>query len=302
MNKRGTGAALLVLLLWAATLVFAGDYLPSEFSNMGSIANTRHNLTQRQPGGGGPDGSKMDDYRNNYGEVCVYCHTPHAANASVTAPLWNRSIKATTYTTYDKLNTSTLTQTVSQPGAASLMCLSCHDGQQAIDAIINMPGSGKVAQGATSNLQFLNSWDGQPRDHDALTSAGATGCLACHQPGIRAAADNFTAAALGTDLRDDHPVGVTFPTAVGNGTDWKAPNGNITRGQRVSKFFDENSNSRPDKNEIRMYDSGLGAMVECGSCHDPHGVPSDGAGSKFNPTFLRKSNTASAVCLTCHNK
>jgi hypothetical protein len=35
---------------------------------------------------------------------------------------------------------------------------------------------------------------------------------------------------------------------------------------------------------------------------DSHGVPSGGAGSKFNPTFLRKTNVASAVCLTGHNK
>ena len=27
-----------------------------------------------------------------------------------------------------------------------------------------------------------------------------------------------------------------------------------------------------------------------------------GAGSTMFPTFLRKTNTASAVCMTCHNK
>ena len=32
------------------------------------------------------------------------------------------------------------------------------------------------------------------------------------------------------------------------------------------------------------------------------GVPSGAVGSTFNPTFLRKSNVASAVCLTCHTK
>ena len=271
---------------------------------MGSIGNTRHNMTQRQASGGGPSGSLMDPVRNNYGEVCVYCHTPHSANASVAAPLWNRSLPSTTYTTYDKLNTTTLTQTVSQPGAASLMCLSCHDGQQAIDAIINMPGSGKVAAGSTGDLNFLNSWDGQPRDHDALYADPLLpiGCLSCHQPAGRAAATDFTAAYIGKDLRDDHPVGVTFPTTVGPGTDWKQPTGSFTQGLTVSKFFDENSNGRLDKNEIRLYDSALGPQVECASCHDPHGVPSSGAGSTFNPTFLRKANTASAVCMTCHNK
>jgi hypothetical protein len=31
-------------------------------------------------------------------------------------------------------------------------------------------------------------------------------------------------------------------------------------------------------------------------------VPSNGVGSQFNPTFLRVSNTGSALCLTCHTK
>jgi hypothetical protein len=31
-------------------------------------------------------------------------------------------------------------------------------------------------------------------------------------------------------------------------------------------------------------------------------VPSGGAGSQFNATFLRTANSGSAVCQTCHNK
>ena len=50
------------------------------------------------------------------------------------------------------------------------------------------------------------------------------------------------------------------------------------------------------------FESGDGFEVECGSCHDPHGVPSGGNGSAFLPTFLRVTNAGSAVCLTCHNK
>ena len=48
----------------------------------------------------------MDTQRNNYGEVCVYCHTPHGANRTLAAPLWNRTNVATTYQTYNLLNTS----------------------------------------------------------------------------------------------------------------------------------------------------------------------------------------------------
>jgi predicted CXXCH cytochrome family protein len=294
------------VLLLAAGSCLADVDLPTKFSDQASIGNTRHNLTQRQASGGGPTGVIMDPYRNDYGQVCVYCHTPHGANGNVAAPLWNRNIPNTTYTTYNQLGTSTsMTQPVYQPGAASLPCLSCHDGQQAVDAIINMPGSGRYDSsynpGPTST--FLSSWSNPstlgPFTHLALQT-GDQGCLACHAPGsiVGSSATDFTAAAIGTDLRNDHPIGVTFPVANGSGTDWNTPGGSKLVGGRTTKFFDENSNGRMDKAEIRLYDSGNGAAVECASCHDPHGVASSGA--MFNATFLRKP--AGDVCLTCHAK
>ncbi len=269
--------------------------LTTKFSNQGTIGNTRHNLTQRQTAGGGPAGATMDSFRNDYMEVCVYCHTPHGANTTAGAPLWNRAIIATTYTVY---SSNSLTQTPSQPGAASLVCLSCHDGQQAVDAIMNMPGSGRYQ--ANPDAGFLNSWNNS-RGPDATIHIGlnptpALGCLTCHSPsgGIPGTgATDFRVAAIGTDLRDDHPVGVNFPTTNGTGTDWKSPNSNGAG----TKFFDEDADGRIDKGEIRLY--GANATVECGSCHDPHGVTN---GTSFNATFLRKSNSGSAVCLTCHSK
>jgi hypothetical protein len=305
----------------AVTLMktWAGGDRPTEFTNQGSITNTRHNLSAASLA---PIWSGMGLARNQYFEVCVYCHTPHAANANVAAPLWNRNIASTTYTTYNQLNTSSLTQTVYQPGAASLTCLSCHDGQQAVDAIMNMPGSGGYS--ATPDTAFLDSWippgddptnwgghmtlgdkrvdvtvwaDGKPFTYQTYDNS----CLSCHAPGTHTFATDFRAAAIGTDLRNDHPVGVTFPATTGTGTDWNTPASRIVNGQTV-KFFDDTANGRMDKNEIRLYDSGNGPSVECASCHDPHGVPSAGAGSKFFPTFMRKSNVGSALCLTCHSK
>lgn len=60
-------------------------------------------------------------------------------------------------------------------------------------------------------------------------------------------------------------------------------------------FFDTNGNNFADTNEIRLYDSGGGYEVECASCHDPHGVPSGGQGSRFSPSFLRGSQAAMRV-------
>lgn len=297
MKRRNYFAVALLIGLAGSQLALADGDLPTGFSNNTTIGNTRHNLTQRQTAGGGPNGSSMDQYRNDYVEVCVYCHTPHGANTIIAVPLWNRTIKNTTYVTYNQLN---LTSTVTQPGANSLSCLSCHDGQTATDSIVNMPGSGRynANQMTTQDNAFLNTWT-NTRGPDATSHLGLNnvGCLGCHAPDafLGAGATDFTVFAIGTDLTNDHPIGVTLPTDPSN---WNVPGG--TKG--TTKFFDTNGDTLMTKNEIRLYDTGQGPEVECASCHDPHGVPSGGANSTFNPTFLRKVNTGSAVCLTCHNK
>lgn len=302
-------AALGALAALALGHAFADNDLPTAFTNTGTVANTRHNLTQRPPAGGGPNNTMMNPYRNDYGEVCVYCHTPHGANTTINAPLWNRTNPATSYTVYSLTGSQSSGNTVTQPGANSLTCLSCHDGTLAVDSIINMPGSGKYNSGqqTAQNNSFLNASWNNPADSgggggpDATSHLGMASCMACHSRGsvVGAGATDFTAFVLGTDLRDDHPVGVRYPTT-GPGVDFNAPT--ATRGN--IRFFDTNGNGRPDKNEIRLYDSGDGYEVECASCHDPHGVGpgAGGSGGPFNKTFLRVSNSGSAVCLSCHVK
>lgn len=297
-------SGLLVLGGLATTPVRADGDVPTKFSNIGGVGNTRHNLSQRQVSGGGPAGTTMDSYRNDYQEVCVYCHTPHGASGTVAAPLWNRTMKVTTYQTYDLLNTGGLTQPVSQPGVNSLTCLSCHDGQTAVDSIINMPGSGRYLQSqeTSENVTFLNGWNNS-RGPDATVhmKLASTECLACHSGSagpLGANATDFTAFVVGTDLRNDHPVGIRFPLSAGPGTDFNDPPRKDVR----LAYFDDNGNQRADAAEIRLYNTGEGYEVECASCHDPHGVPSSGTGSVINPTFLRVSNVGSAVCRTCHAK
>ena len=98
-----------------------------------------------------------------------------------------------------------------------------------------------------------------------------------------------------TDLRNDHPVGLQFP---GDSPDFNG--GTVDFGKL--RFFDSDGDGRPDPDEVRFYDTGEGFEVECASCHDPHGVPSNGPGSTFNPTFLRIANAGSSLCLSCHIK
>lgn len=297
---------------FAITNVWSGPDRPTEFSNTNSVVNTRHNMTQRSKTGadllsGGPNSggaSQMDTSRNDYGQVCVYCHTPHGANSTIAAPLWNRAIPTTTYTTYNLLGTGA-SQTYTQPGGSSLVCLSCHDGQQAVDAVMNMPGAGKYS--SNPNFTFLETWKPSGFSTGSHLGLKSTECLVCHTPTgfgaiIAPTATDFTVFAIGTDLRDDHPVGVSYPSTTGTGTDWKTPGGAVSKPGGTTLFFDENGDGRMQKTEIRLYDTGQGPEVECGSCHDPHGVPSAGIGSTFLPSFLRKTNSGSALCLTCHSK
>lgn len=198
-----------------------------------------------------------------------------------------------------------MTQTVSPPGPKSLTCLSCHDGTVAIDSIVNMPGSGRYnAASQTSHQEtFLDSWAGgheglgiSAPKHIAIGGGnlGSVVCISCHSsPSGSEVATDFTVFYIGLDLTNDHPVGVVRPDTPG----FAQPSAQ----NDYFALYDTNGNTRPDVEEIRFYKSNGAYKVECASCHDPHGVPSDGPDSVNNPTFLRKNNqNGSAVCLTCH--
>lgn len=88
-----------------------------------SVVNSKHDLSSQGPGPVRALGES---------EVCVFCHTPH--NASPAAPLWNRANPQTHYRIY---RSSTTQARVDQPGAASKLCLSCHDGSIALGMTLN---------------------------------------------------------------------------------------------------------------------------------------------------------------------
>lgn len=310
----------LLIVMQCGTLSADGWNPITEAPNNLTIGNTRHNLTMSYLPAIAGGGAIMDNARNNYFEICVYCHTPHGANRQVNAPLWNRTINQSSYLIYDKPRT--LNRPIGQPGPNSLTCLSCHDGTISIDSIINMPGSGKydAAQETTVNTDFLNSWENSAAVHATLggTPGSDQECTYCHSESGGASGFPFENFVIGVDLRDDHPIGIQFPTSFNAWEDFRDPTLTYTTvGGALMKVFDTNNNGQPDTNEARLYDSGDGPEVECASCHDPHGVPSGADGSTFNPSFLRinngitgshpgvsgmTSNRGSALCLTCHVK
>ena len=113
------------------------------------------------------------------GEICITCHTPHNSDTSINAPLWNHELSTATYTLYDS---STMDEVASQPGAASKVCLSCHDGTIALDSFGGNTGGTWID--ASGNLTTDLSDDhpvGVLWSHQTEMPA-CTGCHNLHDP------------------------------------------------------------------------------------------------------------------------
>ena len=245
------------------------------------IAGTKHNLGTT-PGGG------VNQFSGT-AEICVFCHTPHGADITATVPLWNRTLPApASFTTYDSLGSSTLDGKTASVGSVSIACLSCHDGVTSISAVINAPGSGTVGNAAW----VAGAWIG------------------ANQVGVKIAPGLITN--LGTDLRNDHPIGIQYggggitlalPGAATKDPDFKTATSSVLGTSRVWWVDTEATpNNTRQKTDMALYTRPAGSytgqtdaepFVECGSCHDPHTT---------NSTFLRITNAGSAVCLACHVK
>lgn len=98
------------------------------------------------------------------------------------------------------------------------------------------------------------------------TSFASPNCYACHFSGETFPDETWR---VGPDLTDDHPVSISYEAA-----------------RLASPDFFEMT----PKNGLKLYDGN----VECSSCHDPH--------ETVNALFLRLSNSASALCTSCHIK
>jgi len=248
------------------------------------IADSLHNLGTSGTGPG-PGGGQRNKFSGT-GEVCVFCHTPHGGDTGAIVPLWNRTLsESNIYTTYEMLGTSTLDGQVAAVGSVSIACLSCHDGTQALDSIINEPGSG-----LNSTSYSAGSWTGDDVNND--------GTLA------------NVIANIGTDLRNDHPIGIQYggggissgsPLAQTTDQDFNSPDFANTSNGPVW-WIDMDGNGNKDSTDVPMFTRSNAytgqqdpePFVECATCHDPH--------STTNGMFLRASNIGSGLCLACHDK
>ncbi len=252
----------------------------SGFAFAGVVAS-KHDLTA---GGGAQATTTVTD------EVCVFCHTPHGSDVNAPVPLWNKVLGAPgAYTQYSTLQTPTFDSTEAPVGSVSLACLSCHDGTQAMDVVINLPGAG-----------------GHNPAGQQIDNVGIGAMVGSPVP------------MLGTDLTDDHPISMQYG---GGGPVITDPDGLFDRLQLGDTDFNGPVKATVNGNPIWWVDSPVGTaltrektdmilyargdlgtvqpFVECGSCHDPHNDQTAGASSV---QFLRINNTASQICTACHLK
>ncbi len=209
-----------------------------------SIVGSKHDLST----------TGVDPYSDR---VCVFCHTPHHANNSlpIQAPLWNRFID--TNQTFVVYSSPTMDTSPGNPNTTvSMLCLGCHDGTNGTAVVNGISGSTK---------------------HDLINAPGPGGipdttsypnCRRCHGEMY----GDPPAFWQGTDLSDDHPISMTYPTTA----------------------QDPAFNIPPDLDAGWALVPLYSGQVECATCHDVH----DPA---FTP-FLRMSNDGSQLCTTCHIK
>jgi predicted CXXCH cytochrome family protein len=245
-------------VLMAASVAFA---VSGDGKGQHTIANSRHNIPANlgKVAGNLPSAS--------YQQICIYCHTPH--NPRLNVPLWNRNANNNTYTYYNSPSLTSYTKGGQSVTAATVsgFCLSCHDGVSTIGAIQNRADTGIAAGSAIGNS---NSGAGNE------TNAKGN---------------------IGTDLSNDHPVGLDYAKAQASldpdqlaGTE-QATNGILLR------LWDVATVKKTLGNFLFNTDGSTGdnaTQLECASCHKVH--------DPFNPPFLRVTNNMSHLCLACHNK
>lgn len=219
-------------------LLVLGSVLTPPAARSQSVAGSKHDLSA----------SAVNPYSS---QVCAYCHTPHLSNRVLGAPLWNRFVDRTKV--YTRYQSATLDTVPGDPNdsMASVLCLGCHDG--------------------TLGTAVVNGYTGSDK-HELVNPPGPSAipanCRRCH--GDIWGDPPFPA--LGTDLSNDHPISITYPTPAQDPAFNVPPS--LSDGWPQARLF--------------------GGKVECASCHDPH--------NPTNVPFLRVANVGSALCLTCHVK
>lgn len=198
-------------------------------------------------------------------EVCIFCHTPHGGDPA--NPLWNHYSTAGTFKIYSGSATLDLNP-VDLGGNFTLPAQSrsrlCLTCHDGVTAFNNLINPSNVTGGNPA-------W-----------TAGTWSDL-----GIPAGSGPY----LGTDLRNMHPIGFRYDQVADS---------------------DLKTVAEVEAAGLKFYAGTLGdKYLECPTCHDPH-IDADringgtDTGTRIGypeyASFLRRPNSSSMLCRTCHQK
>lgn len=296
LGKRGALAypafAMLLCVQVSGVLAAPSLSVPARASH---VRETRHNLSTLS------SAATRDVQSTDVNQLCVFCHTPHAAttrdaanNVILPAPLWNKVIPAqTAYTGYVS---DSLDATAGAPGGSSKLCLSCHDGTLAVG---NMNVYNTV-------VGFSATMTGPAQSGGKLSGVSETGF----------------STALGQDLRNDHPISIAYTdTLVSRDTELRRLTNVVDARIEAASVA---NNVSPPRDLLGTRASGYrpllpleNGQVQCATCHDPHQQVTNEAASG-NQKFLRLNRFQQAspdsvnnqtfdyskdiICLACHDK
>jgi len=166
------------------------------------------------------------------------------------------------------------------------VCVVCHTPHNADQNVSGAPLWNHAVTTATFQLYSSATLDATIGNPDGVSKL----CLSCHDGTV--GIDNYGGrgtsaeiisggALIGTDLTNDHPVSFTYDAnlAATDGGLFDPTTTNSGLGGKISDdmLFGQNND-----------------RLECASCHNPH--------DRSKGKFLRKDNTGSGLCFTCHNK
>jgi len=178
--------------------------------------------------------------------------------------------------------------------AQSQSCLPCHTPHNAARIEIEGFEAGRLWNHNLPALsQVYTTYEGDLSRNDALDSYSIL-CMGCHDGTV--ALDSFGGdlgntfitgnGLVGTDLTQQHPVGVSAP--------WPEPETPEfnPRSTWENQTF---GNSRMGRLRLMLIDGIERSVVSCATCHEPHGR----GGHDY---LLRIDNTDSQLCFACHAK
>ena len=172
------------------------------------------------------------------------------------------------------------------------VCIACHNPQNANTSVTVAPQWNHALSAQTYTLYATNSLKaniGQPGMRSKL-------CLSCHDGTV--AVDSFggvtgsqyisRANNIGATLKDDHPIGFLYDTALANlnGTLFDPSTKSVTIGSGGTTQTGTIAS-------LMLY----GGQVECSSCHDVHNKYTAGTTG-----LMKIGSTGSAICVACHSK